>query len=54
MTKNYLVWAILNDMHAKKGDHDTDETIDRRWKSWLARQSKAELYQIYINRRIGK
>lgn len=54
MTKNYLIWAILNDMYKKMGDHDTKESINKRWKGWLALQNKNQLMQIYLNRRIGK
>ena len=54
MTKQELTTAILKDMYTKKGDSETKETVDKRWKAWLSRQSKNELAQIYTNRRIGK
>ena len=50
MTKQELIKAILDDMDRR--NDDSRETIEKRWKALLGRQSKATLEQIKTNRGI--
>lgn len=48
MTKKELIKAILDDMDRR--NDDSRETIERRWRGWLNRQTKDTLEEILRNR----
>ena len=46
MTKQDMILAILEDMYRFNSKQD----VDKRWKSFLNRQTRFDLYNIYTNR----